>query len=373
MGLWDFIKTELIDIVEWLDDSGDTLVYRFQRHDNEIKNGAQLTVRPGQAAVFVNEGKIADVFEPGRYELSTKNLPILATLRGWKYGFDSPFKVEVYFVSTRQFTDQKWGTKNPLMLRDPEFGPIRLRAFGTYAFRASEPAKLIAEIVGTDGHFTVDEIHEQLRNLVVSRFADALGEGKIPALDLAGNYDELGDKVRGKIAPEFNRYGLELTTLLVENVSLPPEVEQALDKRSSMGVLGDLQAYTRYQTAEAIGDAAKQPGGMAGADGPGPGRGPAAPGRRRAAPAPGAGDVLRGAERPAERPARDGRAAPAGRRRHAHPRDAGVEAGDGGVDAGRAGLRALLPLRRRAATAPTAAAVTSAWCGSTKYKVQSAG
>ncbi|HEX2202925.1 MAG TPA: SPFH domain-containing protein [Longimicrobium sp.] len=265
MGLWDFIKTELIDIVEWLDESGDTLVHRFERHENEIKNGAQLIVRPGQAAVFVDQGRIADVFEPGRYVLKTENLPILSTLKGWKYGFDSPFKAEVYFVSTRQFTDQKWGTKNPIMLRDPEFGPVRLRAFGTYAVRAAEPAKLVAEIVGTDAHFTVGEIAEQLRNLAVSRFADVLGEGKIAALDLAANYDEIAAAVRGKIAAEFGEYGLELTKFLLENVSLPPEVEQALDKRSSMGVLGNLDAYTKFQTAEAIEAAAKNPGGNAGA------------------------------------------------------------------------------------------------------------
>lgn len=265
MGLWDFIKTELIDIVEWLDESGDTLVYRFPRHENEIKNGAQLIVRPGQAAVFVDQGRIADVFQPGRHVLKTENLPILSTIKGWKYGFDSPFKAEVYFVSTKQFTDQKWGTKNPIMLRDPEFGPVRLRAFGTYAVRVSEPAKVIAEIVSTDAHFTVDEIGEQLRNLAVARFADVLGEGKVAALDLAANYDEIGAAVRAKIAPEFGEYGLELTKFLLENVSLPPEVEKALDKRSSMGVLGNLDAYTKFQTAEAIEAAARNPGGNAGA------------------------------------------------------------------------------------------------------------
>ena len=273
MGLWDFIKTELIDIVEWLDDSGDTLVYRFVRHENEIKNGAQLIVRPGQAAVFVDQGKIADVFEPGRYVLKTENLPILSTLRGWKYGFDSPFKAEVYFVATRQFTDQKWGTKNPIMLRDAEFGPVRLRAFGTYAFRAGEPAKLIAQIVGTDGHFTVDQVNEQLRNLIVARFADALGDAKIPALDLAANYDELGEAIRGKIAPEFGVYGIELTTLLVENISLPEEVEKMLDKRSSMGVLGNLDAYTKFQTAQAIEAAAGNPAGGGASEGMGLGMG----------------------------------------------------------------------------------------------------
>ncbi|HEX5725891.1 MAG TPA: SPFH domain-containing protein [Longimicrobiaceae bacterium] len=266
MAFWkDFIKSELIDIVEWLDESGDTLVHRFERHENEIKNGAQLIVRPGQTAVFVDQGRIADVFQPGRYELKTENIPILSTLRGWKYGFDSPFKAEVYFVSTRQVTDQKWGTKNPIMLRDPEFGPVRLRAFGSYAFRVAEPAKLIVEIVGTNGTFTVDGVGDQLRNLIVARFADALAELKLPALDLAANYDELGDAVRQKIGPDFAGYGIEITTFLVENISLPEEVEKMLDKRSSMGVLGDLGAYTQFQTAQAIEAAAENPGGTAGA------------------------------------------------------------------------------------------------------------
>jgi membrane protease subunit (stomatin/prohibitin family) len=263
MGLWDFIKTELIDIVEWLDETGDTLVYRFERHDNEIKNGAQLIVRPGQAAVFVDQGRIADVFAPGRYELKTENLPVLSTLRGWKYGFDSPFKAEVYFVTTRQITNRKWGTKNPVMMRDADFGPVRLRAFGSYSIKVSEPGKLIAEIVGTDGHFTVDEIADQLRDMVTSRFTDALGEAKIPALDLASNYDEIGDRLIARMQPEFSAYGLELTKLLVENISLPEEVEKMLDRRTSMGVLGDLNAYTQFQTAQAIEKAAGNPGGAA--------------------------------------------------------------------------------------------------------------
>ena len=264
MAFWkDFIKTELIDIVEWLDDSGDTLVHRFVRHENEIKNGAQLIVRPGQAAVFVDQGRIADVFTPGRYELTTENLPVLSTLRGWKYGFDSPFKAEVYFVTTRQITNRKWGTKNPVMMRDADFGPVRLRAFGSYSIKAADPGRLIAEIVGTDGHFTVDEISDQLRDMVTSRFADALGEAKIPALDLASNYDEIGDRLIARMQPEFSAYGLELTKLLVENISLPEEVEKVLDRRTSMGVLGDLDAYTKFQTAQAIEKAAGNPGGAA--------------------------------------------------------------------------------------------------------------
>ncbi|MDB4951492.1 MAG: hypothetical protein JWM27_4141 [Gemmatimonadetes bacterium] len=264
MAFWnDFVKSELIDIVEWLEDGGSTLVHRFERHDNEIKNGAQLVVRPGQAAVFVNEGQLADVFQPGTYTLATANLPVLSTLRGWKYGFDSPFKAEVYFVSTRQFTDQKWGTRNPIMTRDAEFGPVRLRAFGSFAYRVGEPGKFICEIVGTNGTFTTDGIADQLRNLVVTRFSDAVGEGKIPVLDLAGNYDEMGTRLAAKVGPEFAAYGIELTKLLVENVSLPEEVERALDKRSSMGVIGNLGAYTQFQAAQALEEAAKNPGGTA--------------------------------------------------------------------------------------------------------------
>ncbi len=265
MSFWDKLKGELIDIIEWLDPSNDTMVRRFERYNNEIKYGAKLIVREGQAAVFVNEGRIADVFSPGTYTLDTKNLPILATLQGWKYGFESPFKAEVYFASTRRFTDLKWGTQNPVMLRDAEFGPVRLRAFGTYVVRISDPGAFIREIVGTDGHFTTDEVSEQLRNMIVSRFADLLGESGIPILDLAANYDELGVFVTDRIGGEFETYGLEITKLLVENISLPPAVEEALDKRSSMGVIGDLGKYTQFQTAEAMRDAAKNEGGTAGA------------------------------------------------------------------------------------------------------------
>lgn len=263
MGLWDKLKGELIDIVEWLDDSSNTMVHRFERYGNEIKNGAKLVVRPGQVAVFVNEGQLADVFEPGTHSLETRNLPILSTLQGWKHGFESPFKAEVYFASTRRFTDLKWGTKNPVMLRDPEFGPVRLRAFGTYVVRVKDAAGLIHEIVGTDGHFTTDEITDQLRNLIVSRFTDILGESKIPILDLAANYDEMGNFISTRIQTEFEAYGLELTKLLVENISLPPAVEEALDKRASMGVVGNLQAYSQFQAAEAMEKAAENPGGMA--------------------------------------------------------------------------------------------------------------
>lgn len=264
MGFLSKLKGELVDIIEWTDSASNTLVYRFPRYHHEIKYGAKLTVREGQNAVFINEGQLADVFSPGMYTLETQNLPILSALKGWKYGFQSPFKAEVYFVNMRRILDQKWGTKNPIMLRDAEFGPLRLRAFGTYTFRVTDPALFMKTIVGTDGHFTAEEINGQLRNILVARFADALGEAKIPALDLAANYNELGARLEGLIQPEFGGYGVELGKLLIENVSLPPAVEEALDKRSSMGVIGNMQAYTQYQAATALGDAANNPGGAGG-------------------------------------------------------------------------------------------------------------
>src|SRR5437762_10324054 len=239
MGLWDKVRGELIDIVQWTDDTNDTMVYRFERYNNQIKYGAQLTVREGQTADFVNEGRIADVFQPGMFTLETKNLPLLSTLQGWKYGFNSPFLAEVYFCSMRQFTDLKWGTMNPIMMRDAEFGSIRIRAFCTYVVRVKDPATLIRQIVGTDGRFTMEEIVNQLRNVIVSLFAEIAGQSHIPALDMAANYGALGDFLTKKIAPEFENLGLELTKLLVENISLPPAVEEALDKRTSMGVVGN--------------------------------------------------------------------------------------------------------------------------------------
>lgn len=265
MTLWDKAVAELLDIVEWSDDSADTLVWRFPRFDNEIKYGAQLIVRQAQAAVFVNQGEIADVFPPGRHKLITENLPLLTTLLGWKYGFHSPFKAEVYFVNTRNFTNLKWGTKNPVILRDPEFGPVRLRAFGSYVIRVADPARFVREIAGTSAHFTLDGIVDQLRNLVVTRFADLLGESSIPVVDLAASYNELSLSLEQKIAPEFQEYGLEVTKLLIENISLPEEVEAALDKRSSMGIIGNLDNYLKFQSANALETAAANPGGDASA------------------------------------------------------------------------------------------------------------
>ena len=252
MALMDKIFGEFVDVIQWLDDSPDTLVYRFERYGNEIKYGAKLTVREGQMAVFVHEGEIADVFEPGMYELMTANMPVLSTLQAWRHGFESPFKAEVYFFNMRRYPDLKWGTKNPIIVRDPEFGPVRLRAFGSYEIRITDPSLLLREIVGTDGHFTTSEITNQLRNLIVTRFAAVIGSAGIPVLDLAANNDQLSTFIAGRISPEFANYGLSLTTLLVENVTLPKEVEEAMDKRTSMGVIGDLSRYTQFQTAEAM-------------------------------------------------------------------------------------------------------------------------
>ncbi|MEM1127606.1 MAG: SPFH domain-containing protein [Bacteroidota bacterium] len=263
MSLWGKIKGEFVDIVEWMDESKNTMVYRFERYGNEIKYGAKLVVREGQVAAFINKGELADVFEPGTYTLETDNLPILSTLQGWKYGFESPFKAEVYYVSTRQFTDRKWGTRNPIMLRDPEFGPLRLRAFGTYALKVKDAPTFLREVVGTSGDFQADDITDQLRNMIVSRFTDSLAESKLAALDLAANYDELGDFLTEKIQPEFEEYGLQVTKLLVENISLPPEVEKVLDQRTSMGVIGNLGAYTQFMAAQSMEKAAENPGGMA--------------------------------------------------------------------------------------------------------------
>jgi membrane protease subunit (stomatin/prohibitin family) len=265
MGLWDRITGEFIDIIEWTEPSqNEILSYRFTRYKNEIKNGAKLIVREGQAAAFVKEGQLADVKGPGTYTLDTKNMPILSTILGWKYGFESPFKAEVYFVSTRQWTDQKWGTQNPVMLRDPEFGPVRLRAFGSYAFKVTDPATFLRELVATDPSFEAYEVTAQFRNAIVSRFVDALGSARIPMLDLAGNYEKVSKVALEKISPELAKMGITLTQFFVENVSLPPEVEAALDKRSQMGILGNLDQYAKFQSAEAIRDAANNPGGVAG-------------------------------------------------------------------------------------------------------------
>lgn len=253
MGLFDWVFGQFIDVIEWTDDSHDTMVYRFPRHNNEIKYGAKLTVRESQMAIFVNEGVIADVLGPGIYELETKNLPIMTNLQHWDHAFNSPFKAEVYFVNTKRFTDLKWGTKNPIMVRDPEFSMVRLRAFGTYEIRITDPKQFMNEIVGTDQHFTVDEIEGQLTNLIISKFTTVIGESKIPVLDMASNYEVFSNFILEKIAPYFGEYGLHLSKILVENISLPSNVEEALDKRSSREITGNLDDNIKYQTGEALG------------------------------------------------------------------------------------------------------------------------
>ncbi|MCH2203279.1 MAG: SPFH domain-containing protein [Fuerstiella sp.] len=280
MGLFDKLRAELIDIVEWVDDSRHTLVWRFPRYNNQIKNGAQLIVRPGQIAVFVHRGEIADVFEPGHYELRTDNLPILSTLAGWKYGFDSPFKAEVYFVSTKQITDLKWGTPNPIMLRDPEFGPIRIRAFGTYALRAVDARALLKELVGTDSAVDTDEVTELLRSMIISTFADTIGSSNVAALDLSSKYQEFGETLRQAVQEQVDdEYGLEIPQLFIVNISLPEAVEKALDTRTSMGVIGDMNQFQQFQMGQAMTAAAENPSGGGAADGMGLGLGFAMAGR----------------------------------------------------------------------------------------------
>jgi len=263
MGLFSKLFHEFVDVIEWTDDSSNTMVYRFERYGNEIKYGAKLIVRESQFAVFVNEGEVADVLGPGTYELETKNLPLLTTLQNWHHGFQSPFKAEVYFCNARRFVDLKWGTKQPLMLRDSEFGGLRIRAFGTYGVRIIDSLKFIREIVGTEGVFTTDEISSQLRNLITSRFATIIGGSNIPVLDMAANYDQLGEFLTRRIAPEFGEYGLELTRILVENISLPPAVSEALDKRTSMGMTGNLDRFLQYQTGVSMEAGASNTGGGA--------------------------------------------------------------------------------------------------------------
>lgn len=274
MGLFDILRNELIDIVEWIDDSHHTLVWRFPRHQNELKNGAQLIVRPGQLAVLVSNGELADVYQPGHYELTTQNMPILSTLQGWKYGFESPFKCEVYFVSTTQITDLKWGTPNPIMLRDPEFGPIRIRAFGTYSLQAVDGKALLKELVGTNADFTADDITELLRSIIASSFADLLGKLQVPALDLAAKYTELSEALRHEVVERIDdEYGLDCPQLYIVNVSMPEAVEKALDTRTSMGVIGNMDKFQQYQMGQAMTAAAENPSGGGAAEGMGLGMG----------------------------------------------------------------------------------------------------
>ena len=264
----DWVKKltgELIDIIQWLDDSNNTLVYRFERHNNEIKYGAKLTVREGQMAVFINEGQLADVYKPGMHTLTTQNMPILSTLKGWKYGFESPFKAEVYFVSTRKFTDMKWGTPGPATMRDKEFGVVRATAFGIYTIRIKDPGIFIRDISGTEGRFTTDAIQENLRGKIGLRIKEVMPELGISIIDIEAKVTLMGTMLRERIGPDFEAMGLELCEVQVQDVGLPEEVEKAIDKRGAIAAVGNLQAYTQYETASAIHDAATTPNSAAGA------------------------------------------------------------------------------------------------------------
>ncbi|MFC4221565.1 SPFH domain-containing protein [Flagellimonas marina] len=258
------LSNEFIDIVEWLDYTDDTIAHRFERYQNEIKNGAKLIVREGQTAVFINEGQLADVFKPGTYDLTTQNLPILATLKGWKYGFNSPFKAEVYFVNTHLFTDEKWGTKSPITLSDDRFGLVEIRAFGTYAFKISDAGKFIIDIVGTDSNFTNFEINEHLKSLIATRFTNTVGQANLPIELYAANTTELSDTCREVMAPEFQSVGISLEKFYIENVSMPEDLKKEIFEYSRIDKL-DLDKLTKFKTAKAIEAAAQNEGGTAGA------------------------------------------------------------------------------------------------------------
>ena len=265
MGILDFLTGEFIDVIHWTDDTRDTMVWRFEREGHAIKYGAKLTVREGQAAVFVHEGQLADVFGPGLYQLETNNMPVLTTLQHWDHGFRSPFKSEVYFLNTTRFNDLKWGTKNPIIARDPEFGPVRIRAFGTYAMRITDPAKFMGEIVGTDGEFTADEISFQIRNVIVQEVSRVVASSGIPVLDMAANTADLGKLIAKAIDPVIASYGLSIPEFYIENISLPEAVEAVLDQRTSMGIVGDLNRYTQFSAAQALGAGGGAAGGAMGA------------------------------------------------------------------------------------------------------------
>lgn len=261
MGLFSSLKNQFIDVIEWPDENPDVLVHRFQRHDNEIKMGAKLIVRPGQRAVFVNEGQIADAFEPGTYTITTKNLPIITTLLSLPYGFESPFKAEVYFIRTTEQLDRKWGTPQPVMLRDADFGIVRLRAFGNFSYKVGITKDMISRFVGARADFFSGDIEDQIRTKLISSFSDCLGELKIAALDLAAKYDEISEAMTNKLQDVFSKLGLDLLSFAVANISVPEEVQEAMDQRSSMGALGNLNNFSQYQAANALRDAASNPGG----------------------------------------------------------------------------------------------------------------
>jgi len=249
----NYLKGQFLEIIQFQDDSRDTLVWRFPDDDKEIKRGAQLIVRESQVAQFIYLGQFGDTFAPGKHDLVTDNIPILSTLKGWKYGFESPFKADIYFINTRLFTGNKWGTSNPVMMRDPDFGIVRVRAFGTFDFRVSDPKLFLKEVSGSDHHFRMDEFADTMRSRIVSVFTDALASAKVPVLDLATRYGELGEALLPLINPQTQgKYGIEITSFILENASVPPEVEQAIDKRSSMSAIGNLNDYVKFQMADGM-------------------------------------------------------------------------------------------------------------------------
>ncbi|MDR3264002.1 MAG: SPFH domain-containing protein [Clostridiales bacterium] len=275
MGILSAIKKQLPKVIEWSDDSSDTIVYRYPVTDRkEIMTGSQLTVRESQVAIFVAQGKIADVFLPGRHKLATENLPILTTIFSWKYAFESPYTGEIYFVNTKQFINQKWGTSNPIMIRDNDFGMARIRAFGIFAFKIKDAATLMRELSGTGASYKTEDIVEQLKKIILNNLVDSIAESNIAVLDLAANYREFGAIAKEHALTDFDAYGIELTSIYIENISLPEEVAKALDTRTSVGMFGnEMGKYIQYQTAQAIPEAAKNTGGGIAAIGVGMGAG----------------------------------------------------------------------------------------------------
>lgn len=261
MGIFFGKRNQLLKVIEWKDDSKDTIVYRYPIDGDQIMFGSKLTVRESQVAIFVNKGQIADVFTPGIYSLSASNLPILTKLLSLPYGFKSPFYAEVYYINTKQFTNQKWGTSNPITMRDKDFGTIRLRGYGTYSFKVSDAELFLKEVFGTNGSYETADIEQYLKSMLVSNISDTIAESKIGALDIASNLGEFNKLAKEKLSEDFAQLGLKLVNLVIENISFPEEVEKAIDQRSSMGVLKDsMDTYVKFQSAKAIEEAAKNPG-----------------------------------------------------------------------------------------------------------------
>lgn len=253
MGIFNRFGSQFVDIIEWTQTDRETMVYRFPRYNNEIKYGAKMTVREGQMAVFVNEGKIADVFPPGIYELETANLPILTNLQNWQHGFNSPFKAEVYFFNTTDLMNLKWGTKQPITVNDQQFGLVRMRAFGSFTTKIKQPDVFLRKVVGTDGHVEIDEIGDELGRAVISKFNEVLAESNTSIATVAAELSELSAKISEAIAPDFAHYGLEVGKIYIESVSLPDAVQAALDEKSSMSILGeDMSKYTEYKAAQSL-------------------------------------------------------------------------------------------------------------------------